>query len=110
MPSNLILKCQYNIEFSQSKIRHKNLKPLLKQLKSFVFLIDDKTTGILYKKQLKSFVFLLIKKQLKSYIIIKTTEIHCIFLSMIKQLESLLKKPTKIFIYFTDDKTTDIFE
>ena len=63
----------------------------------------------LSKKQLKSFVFLLIIKQLKSYIILKTTEIHYIFLSMIKQLESLLKTP-EILLYFTDDQITEIFE
>ena len=45
MSSNLILKSQYKIEFSQTKIRDKNLKFLKKQLKSFVFL-TDKTTGI----------------------------------------------------------------
>ena len=42
-------------------------------------------------------------------IIIKTTEILYIFLSMIKQLESLLKKHPEILLYFTDDKTTEIF-
>ena len=45
---------------NQRKVHHE------KQLKSFVCLIDDKTTGILKNKKLKSLVFLLIIKQLKS--------------------------------------------
>ena len=57
-PSHLILKCQYDIVFSNPKIRHKylilykitskNQRKVLhkKQLKSPVFFIGDKTTGI----------------------------------------------------------------
>ena len=50
------------------KITSKNQRKVYheKQLKFFVCLIDDKTTGILKNKKLKSFVFLLIIKQLKS--------------------------------------------
>ena len=50
------------------KITSKNQRKVYneKQLKFFVCLIDDKTTGILKNKKLKSLVFLLIIKQLKS--------------------------------------------
>jgi len=51
----------------------------------------------------------MIINQLKAYIIIKASEILYIFLSMIIELESLLKKNTESLLHLTGYKTTEIF-